>query len=492
MAGIRSFQASSRARNDAAVNLTVPFVRRLRGFTLIELLVVIAIIAILAAILFPVISKAREKGRQASCISNQRQLAIAMLSLAQDHDETLPTAEEVWPSVDLPPHAFLCPTAGTALQNAYVYNGAVAGLALGEIQNESKVFLTADGRAKGNNVRGINDLQERHTGKLAAAFADGHVKVCRAADLFPVRILFYSNRDGNNEIYTINPDGTEETRLTLNAANDHPIAWNPDGSKILFTSDRDNHRNEVYVMNADGTAPTRLTYSNNNACSYPEDWSPDGTKILFASDRDTGVELYCMNADGSGQTRLTNNINDDGIAHWNPDGSKILFAAGLYGNYDVYVMNADGSVRIQLTDTDITDQPVAWSPDGKKVLFCAAVDTGMNIEVFVMKADGSGQIRLTQNQTEDTPVGWSPDGSTILFGSNRDGHYGVYVMNADGSEPTRLSHSNENAYESPVCWSPDGRQILYTSDNNISVMNADGTGQHRLTNNGWENHPVDW
>jgi len=65
---------------------------RRSGFTLIELLVVIAIIAILAAILFPVFSRAREKARQTSCLSNLKQLSLAFIMYAQDYDETMPPA----------------------------------------------------------------------------------------------------------------------------------------------------------------------------------------------------------------------------------------------------------------------------------------------------------------------------------------------------------------------------------------------------------------
>jgi prepilin-type N-terminal cleavage/methylation domain-containing protein/prepilin-type processing-associated H-X9-DG protein len=71
-------------------------IRMRRGFTLIELLVVIAIIAILAAILFPVFAKAREKARQTSCLSNVKELCLAMLMYAQDWDERLTRCREGW------------------------------------------------------------------------------------------------------------------------------------------------------------------------------------------------------------------------------------------------------------------------------------------------------------------------------------------------------------------------------------------------------------
>lgn len=77
-----------------------------RGFTLIELLVVIAIIAILAAILFPVFAQAREKAREIACISNLRQIGMAVRMYVQDHDETMPIfqAYNTQPAADLPGH----------------------------------------------------------------------------------------------------------------------------------------------------------------------------------------------------------------------------------------------------------------------------------------------------------------------------------------------------------------------------------------------------
>src|SRR5687768_12703256 len=98
----------------------------------------------------------------------------------------------------------------------------------------------------------------------------------RASAAFPGgngKIAFVSTRDGNGEIYVMDADGSEQTRLTSNAAFDFFPAWSPDGSKIAFTSDRDGNY-DVYVMNADGSEQTRLT--SNAARDIEPAWSPDG------------------------------------------------------------------------------------------------------------------------------------------------------------------------------------------------------------------------
>jgi prepilin-type N-terminal cleavage/methylation domain-containing protein/prepilin-type processing-associated H-X9-DG protein len=158
-----------------------------KGFTLIELLVVIGIIAILAAILFPVFGRAREKARQTTCTSNQRQIAVLMQIYAQDHEECLPAASTVWSNITSDPQLTICPTQGQNTPNAYVYFNTVAGLSLGEIVSPSDVALTGEGMHTAtppigvipetfeNIAYGNADLDYmRHSKSMICSFVDGH------------------------------------------------------------------------------------------------------------------------------------------------------------------------------------------------------------------------------------------------------------------------------------------------------------------------------
>ncbi|MCX8126557.1 MAG: hypothetical protein N3E40_05415, partial [Dehalococcoidia bacterium] len=260
------------------------------------------------------------------------------------------------------------------------------------------------------------------------------------------KIAFTSLRNGNSEIYVMNPDGSNQTRLTNNPAEDRHPNFSPDGSKIAFASNRDGNF-EIYVMNADGTNPVRLT--NNPASDRFPRWSPDGTKIAFVSNRDgtTNDEIYVMNADGSNQTRLTNSPGIDTQPAWSPDGSEIVFISMRTGHNVVHVMNADGSNVRRYVFGAANDQWPQWAPANKIVWSSAEWATPANGEIWTMSRGdtmGVGKVKITNNEWDDITPCWSPDGTKIAFASYRDpatGAYNIYVMNADGSNPVRLTNT---------------------------------------------------
>ena len=267
-------------------------------------------------------------------------------------------------------------------------------------------------------------------------------------------VAFTSRRDGNNEIYKMNADGTGVTRLTNRTSIDDEPSFSRDGSRILFTSNRFNSRSEIFVMNADGSRVTRLTNvaGGNNTASF----SPDMTKITFISTRDDGKRsVYVMNADGSNQTRLTFNQGFFGIADnptFNHDGTRIAFDSvrgnsTFNANHDIFTINPDGTGEVRLTTATGKDSDPAYSRDGRRIVFVSERDG--NREIYVMNADGTNQTRLTDHPAIDYQPTFTPDGNFIVFTSDRGGDDELYLINLDGTGVTRLTNTlNENTFPS--------------------------------------------
>ena len=173
-------------------------------------------------------------------------------------------------------------------------------------------------------------------------------------------------------------------------------AWSPDGSKIVFSSNRDGDGyDRIYVMTADGSGVNRLT--NDSARDSDPNWSADGSKLAFTRDwpSDTSKSgVHVMNADGSGLQR----IGPGHSPRWSPDGTKILFLG-----IGILVSDPNGSGLHRVAVSYDSNEPASWSPDGTKIAF---INLGW---IWVVNADGSGLQNLTPNNylPSRTPA-WRP------------------------------------------------------------------------------------
>ena len=248
------------------------------------------------------------------------------------------------------------------------------------------------------------------------------------------KIVFYSKRDGNSEIYTMNSDGRHQTRLTFNEGMDIWPTWSPNGQQIAFHSYRHGETNpDIYVMDADGSNLRNLT--RHPAYDGHPHWHPDGKRIAFMRGEDIG-RLYTIDLDGN-DPRLVTEADFISSPKWSPDGKQIAFEAtfenenGIEGG--IYVANADGRNRW------LVSQPVnrafirmgGWSPDGKKILYTvitAPLAHGVAHQYSMVIAT---LHRSKRKVIEFEPVtlppgvllaaqgfGWGADGKSILIGGN--------------------------------------------------------------------------
>src|ERR671931_389439 len=160
--------------------------------------------------------------------------------------------------------------------------------------------------------------------------------------------------------------------------------------KLVFETNRDGNE-EIYTMNSDGT--NRVDLTRNPADDTDPRWSSDGSRIVFASNRTGNYQIYTMNADGSGVARVTHDANDDRRPTWTADG-HILFQNGTFPNRAIFRINADGNGLQQLTPVSSDNATVAAAPRGGRIAFSSTRGDGTQ-RLYTANADGSAATEIS-------------------------------------------------------------------------------------------------
>ena len=251
----------------------------------------------------------------------------------------------------------------------------------------------------------------------------------------------------------------------------------PTTPKILFTSARDGNR-EVYLMNPDGSEQVRLTQHPANDLNAV--WSPTGEQILFISDRDGKRDLYLMNPDGSNirslfKNELKRNFTYRDYPTWSPDGKQIAY---MHINWDKEI-NAIHITSLGEQEEDFFENGwhPAWSPDGAEIV-CTTLDNRMRL----INVHTGAQKRILPRKVlgGQAMASWSAAGDKLTFAWNNNrlppdfkpgdelpegftDKRTIYIVNRDGTGLQQLVDEAGPMAEYPEL-SPNGDEVLYTQE----------------------------
>lgn len=275
--------------------------------------------------------------------------------------------------------------------------------------------------------------------------------------------------------------------------------------EIVFSTDDGNGTSQIYTMNEDGSNVTKLTNFGTDNIGIEPAWSPDGEQIVFSTtlqSSSNGLSLYIMEADGSNMhpmhERENSHIPTPGNhAKWSPDGSKIIFqscvACQVGTNIELFIYDFVTDSIIQLTDTDyaITNTNPVWRPDGSRIAFVSNRDyinedtLRFRRDLYVMNSDGSNLKRVTETGYAREPV-WHPEEDSIVFRSTGDTP-GLYKISLQDSSITTVKEdTGEKVHLHPHNWFGNGNKLLITirdlsRSGNNSIMIYDLTNKEEQT-----------
>jgi TolB protein len=251
--------------------------------------------------------------------------------------------------------------------------------------------------------------------------------------VFRTKIAFVRKDGSSQELYLMDWDGGRPVQLGVRGAILIAPRWSSDGSRLLFTAERNRSWN-VHVVDFRKRRQERVFSGPGTIIGG--DFLPGDDSFLLSSSHRGSPDLYRYRTVSGSLERLTADRGIEVSPTPSPDGSAIAFVSNRSGTPQIYTMDKNGYNRSRVTFEGSYNTSPAWSPRGDMLAFSGA-RRGRN-QIFVVRPDGSGLRQLTSDGNNEEPT-FSPDGRFIAFASDRDGRMGIYVMRTDGEGQRRVS-----------------------------------------------------
>jgi TolB protein len=292
--------------------------------------------------------------------------------------------------------------------------------------------------------RYFGPVSEEGARQVAREFAADIIAQFGGKSLLHSKIFFVSNRTGAQEIWSMDPDGSNQQQVTRYRSISIMPAVSPDGTKIAFTSyARGNPA--IFVHSVD--TGRRLPFYNQVASmNATPDFTPDGKQIVYSSTASGWAQIYIANLDGSNLRRISSTRVIEVEPKVNPKtGSEMVFVSGRSGPQQIYKMNLDGANVERLTPGEGEASNPSWHPDGQVIAYAwtRGFATG-NFNIFIMDVASRTYNQLTHGAGRNENPSWAPDGRHLVFMSTRSGSPQIWTMLADGTQLKRLTTQGQN------------------------------------------------
>ncbi len=286
-------------------------------------------------------------------------------------------------------------------------------------------------------------------------------------------------------------------------------------AEIVFESWRDG-ANNFYVMDDDGSNVQRITFTPFRSFGTLPRWSPDGKYIAFARDltvdpkKGQRYDLFIIDRDGSNEQQLTDHPALDVGHSWAPDGRRLAFCSNRSGNTEIHVIDITTRDIRQLTRNVGLQGWAAgpdWSPDGKYIAYRQTPPQGGLTTIYVMSANGKGARPLVpaDNWYRSGPR-WSPDSKSVMYVEllppNPEQGFNLAINNVviqkHGSKARRILETPKDWSINSACWMDNGKQVLIVANaldnpnSHIYRYNLANENITNLTNQPRDNYSPDW